>query len=299
MKPDERRGIKYAFETRRIKGVDAHCVLLDSVQSQANRMEEALEALWASESIALPVIAVDFSLSAPDVGMVTSLSAPHRVADALLRDSLNDGTFSPVGHRRSFTDATAKNAAPLFKVCPTGLVFGLWDSTGPKGGLGSKFARALVSEIVGVGAKVGSKTSSRIDPASIITNAGPVFIAKELGPDGKPTWTLNVMDAKPLKEDKPPKDDQDTSARANFDPSPPFRTCAIPQAKDKSGGAYLEEGRGVLCCSIGERSPDVRQAKKGSIVQAVAQKRIGNAMRRRQGTSPCQHPARKVKNPQR
>jgi len=175
--------------------------------------KSGLEALWASKRIALPVIAVDFSDAAPDVGVVTSLSAPHRVADALLRDSLINGTLfrlSELG--RSFTDATAKNAAPLFKVCPTGLVFGLWDSTGPKGGLGSKFARALVSEIVGVGATVGSKTSSRIDPASIVTNAGPVFVAKEPGPDGKPTWTLNVMEAKPLKEDKPPKDDQDVAA---------------------------------------------------------------------------------------
>lgn len=212
-KNERRPGAKYAFERRRIRGEAVDCVLIDSVQSQANRMEEALEALWTSRKIALPVIAVDFSNVAPDVGVVTSLSAPHRVADALLRDSMVGETFfrlSEIG--RSFTDATAKNAAPLFKVCPTGLVFGLWDSTGPKGGLGSKFARALVSEIVGVGATVGSKTSSRIDPASIITSAGPVFVAKEPGPDGKPTWTLNVMEAKPLKEDKLPKDEQDVGA---------------------------------------------------------------------------------------
>ena len=41
MRPDDRRGIKYAFEKRRIKGVNVDCVLIDSVQSQANRMEEA------------------------------------------------------------------------------------------------------------------------------------------------------------------------------------------------------------------------------------------------------------------
>jgi len=46
-------------------------------------------------------------------------------------------------------------------------VFGLWDSTGPKGGLGAKFARAVVSEIVGYGAEFGVKTSSRIDPLQI------------------------------------------------------------------------------------------------------------------------------------
>ena len=205
---------RYAFEKRRIDGRDVECVLIDSVQSQANRMEEALEVLWSNRQIRLPVVSVDFSGVAPDVGVVTSLTAPHRVADALLRDSLDNSgmLFRLTEIGRSFTDATAKNAGALFKVCPTGLVFGLWDSTGPKGGLGSKFSRTLVSEIVGMGAVAGSKTASRIDPASIITSAGPVFVAKEPGTDGKPTWTLSVMDAKPLKVDKPPKDDKDIDA---------------------------------------------------------------------------------------
>jgi CRISPR-associated protein Csb1 len=173
-------GAKYAAEQRVIKGAIKHCVLLDSVQSQANRLEEALQALWVDKRISLPVIAVDFSKVAPDVGVVTSLSAPHRVADALLRDSLLDGKLfrmSELG--KSFTDATAKNAGPLFRVCPSALVFGVWDSTGPKGGLGSKFARVLVSEIVGVGAVFGTKTASRIDPAGIITKAAEVLVAAD------------------------------------------------------------------------------------------------------------------------
>jgi CRISPR-associated protein Csb1 len=213
-KNDRNPGAKYAFEDRRVAGRTVKCVLLDSVQSQANRMEEALQELWAAKRIALPVIAVDFSEVAPDVGVVTSLSAPHRIADALLRDSLmDDGTLfrlSQIG--KSFTDATVRNAAPLFKVCPTALVFGLWDSTGPKGGQGSKFARALVSEIVGVDVTAGVKTSSRIDPASIVTDAGPVFVANLPGPDGKPTWTLNVMEAKPRNPQNPPKDATDSAA---------------------------------------------------------------------------------------
>jgi len=195
-KNERRPGAKYAFEKRRIDGRDVDCVLIDSVQSQANRMEEALQALWADGRITLPVIAVDFSASAPDVGIVTSLSAPHRIADALLRDSLIDRTLfrlSEIG--RSFTDATAKNAASLFKVCPTGLVFGLWDSTGPKGGLGSKFARALVSEIVGVGATVGVKTSSRIDPTGIVTKAAVVLEAA----DPNERWTHDPALAKQEK----------------------------------------------------------------------------------------------------
>jgi len=182
---NKKPGAKYAFETRRINGQDATCVLIDSVQSQANRMEEALQALWDEGKIALPVVTVDFSQHpteqdengtkkalAPEVGRVTSLTAPHRIADALLRDSLLDGKLfrlSEIG--KSFTDASTKNAAALFKVCPTGLVFGLWDSTGPKGGLGAKFQRALVSEIVGINAAPGSKTESRIDPAQMVNAA--------------------------------------------------------------------------------------------------------------------------------
>lgn len=254
----DRATTRYAFEKRRVGGRDVDCVLIDSVQSQANRMEEALEALWSSKKIALPVIAVDFSGCAPDVGVVTSLSAPHRVADALLRDSLIDGTpfrLSEIG--RSFTDATAKNAAPLFKVCPTGLIFGLWDSTGPKGGLGSKFARALVSEIVGVGAVAGSKTASRIDPASIITSAGPVFVAKEPGPDGKPTWTLNVMEAKPLKEDKPPKNDQDIGAVEKWGkaekagkPTSINHSNIPPTIDDKAGGVTIDHALHTVVLSL-------------------------------------------------
>ena len=41
----DRADTRYAFEQRRIDGKEVTCVLLDSVQSQANRMEEALHLL--------------------------------------------------------------------------------------------------------------------------------------------------------------------------------------------------------------------------------------------------------------
>lgn len=57
------------------------------------------------------------------------------------------------------------NATPLFELCPTTLIFGMWDSTGPKGGLGPKFERAMVSEAVGMGAEVGDlRRGVRRDP---------------------------------------------------------------------------------------------------------------------------------------
>lgn len=202
-KNEKRPGAKYAFETRRREGSDVSCVLLDSVQSQANRMEEALQALWADKRLVLPVIEVDLSKIAPDVGRVTSLTAPHRVADALLRDSLvtEDDDKSPKLFRSSklgmsFTDASPRNAGPLFKVCPTGLVFGVWDSTGPKGGLGAKFPRALTSEIVGVGAKPGVRTASRIDPTGIVTKAAEIYRAES----DEERWTVDPNAAR--KDDK-------------------------------------------------------------------------------------------------
>lgn len=204
---NKKPGAKYAFETRRIDGRDVTCVLIDSVQSQANRMEEALEALWGEKKISLPVVSVDFSSVAPEVGRVTSLSAPHRIADALLRDSLiteGEGEqaktmlfrLSAIG--KSFSDASTKNATELFKVCPTGLLFGLWDSTGPKGGLGAKFQRALVSEIVGINAAPGSKTESRIDPAQMV-NAAAVLYRKARTPGEPLTWTADETEAERAK----------------------------------------------------------------------------------------------------
>ncbi len=216
---DERKATtRYSFERRRLNGHEVDCVLLDSVQSQANRMEEALQALWDDRRIALPVVVVDFSVVAPDIGSVTSLTAPHRIADALLRDSLIDGTLfrlSAIG--KSFTDATARNAAALFKVCPTGLLFGLWDSTGPKGGLGFKVARALISEIVGVNAVAGAKTASRIDPTGIVTKAADVLEAT----DANERWTHDPALAKKDKSGKPTKLGDGRVSEVNHSNIPP------------------------------------------------------------------------------
>lgn len=176
--PPTYAGAVYATEERRVKQEDGTfesipCVLIDSVQSQANRLEEALQqAIDAGrfDDCPLPVIEVDFSGEEllDEIGRITSLQAPHRAADAILRDSLLDGEpfrKSEIGAK--LDHASLNNATPLYEICPTALVFGIWDSTGPKGGLGAKFQRALVSEIVGVNVQVGVKTSSRIDPLQI------------------------------------------------------------------------------------------------------------------------------------
>ncbi len=171
--PPTYAGAVYATEKRRLPGYPepVDCVLLDSVQSQANRLEEALQQAIDEGKIGLPVVEVDFTsfylgvdkdedlrLLEP-VGKVTSLQAPHRIVDAILRDSIVVEDNKPFRARNELDESsygqrlrrvTAQNATALFELCPTALLLGMWDSTGPKGGLGAKFERAMVSEIVGI-----------------------------------------------------------------------------------------------------------------------------------------------------
>src|SRR5690606_9926298 len=111
--------LRYAGETRRIDGQDVPSVLLDSVASQANRIEEALLASWESKKLDFPVIGVDFTgdPELADLGSVTSLQAPHRIADAILRDATSiDGKtlFRDLPEGKAFTAATAKNATAVY-----------------------------------------------------------------------------------------------------------------------------------------------------------------------------------------
>jgi CRISPR-associated protein Csb1 len=189
---------KYALEPRKIGERAVETVLLDSVASQANRFEEALLEGWRRGELPFPIVQVDFSheKGLEDLEQITALQAPHRIADALLRDSVLDGTpfrLTQVG--KEVTDARPTHATAMYKYCPTALVFGVWDSTGPKGGLGAKFQRCLVSEIVGVDVVVGVKTASRIDPAGIQTKAGPVYKHK----DPAQEWTVDEGDAEKIK----------------------------------------------------------------------------------------------------
>ncbi len=200
--PPTYAGAVYAKEERQIDGKKVPCVLLDSVQAQANRLEEALQrALDAGTLKDVPVLNVDFTGLGllVEIGRVSSLEAPHRIADAILRDSTHEGQpFRKSTLGKSLDQASLQNATPLYKLCPTALVFGLWDSTGPKGGLGAKFQRALVSEIVGVNAQIGVKTSSRIDPLAIFREAGPIFRTNPelMAKDGTMTpWTAKIDEA--------------------------------------------------------------------------------------------------------
>ncbi len=177
---------RHVYERRRIDGAEIWCVLVDSVQSQANRLEEALLAALRDRPIEIPYVTVDFTgKELAGVGEITSLAAPHRVYDAILRDCLLDGQpfmKSPLGRR--LAQAKPNDATALLEASPTALLFGAWHSTGEGGGLGAKFPRCLVSEVVAVNVPVdgiadprtdeieprtsGRRTGSRIDPLGIL-----------------------------------------------------------------------------------------------------------------------------------
>ena len=202
----ERAAHKYAVEERQVGNGDnvSVTVLLDSVASQANRAELALLEGWERGELVFPVPFVDFADhgDVTDYEKLTVLEAPHRLADAIFRDSLLDDTLfrlSDMG--RAITDATPRNATNLFRYSPTSLLFGMWDSTGPKGGLGSKFQRAYVSEIVGFDAVIGKKVRSRIDPLQIEKVAPGDKVYNSAAPAD--VWTHDSDSAEKDKKDNP------------------------------------------------------------------------------------------------
>ena len=233
---------KYAIEERQVGDQVVTTVLLDSVASQANRAELALLEGWEAKDLEFPVPYVDFSAEPElaDLGRITVLEAPHRFADAIFRDSLLGGTLfrlSDVGQR--ITEARPGNATDMFRYAPTALLFGQWDSTGPKGGLGSKFQRSYVSEIVGLDAQIGRKVGSRIDPLQIERDAAVVYEHA----DPQQRWTLDSAEA--AQEKGKPK-----LAGGDGRPSEINHGNIAPLIDAQAGGVTVSEARQTTVLSL-------------------------------------------------
>jgi CRISPR-associated protein Csb1 len=105
--------------------------LVDSVGSQANRVEP----LFANEPYEslIPQIIVKAGTK-----QVNLLAAGHRAGDALVRCSrLQEGL------QAAFKAVLAGNVAPLAKIAPTSIVFGVWDSRDTQ----AKLPRLIASTI--------------------------------------------------------------------------------------------------------------------------------------------------------
>lgn len=105
---------------------------LDSIPSQANRMESGLKRF---EGRHIPKV----TLIGSKHGAMSLLDVGHRVADAALWSADGYDDF-----QTALEAYVQGNALPLAKLAPTSLVFGYWDSRGTTGG---KARRLIRSEI--------------------------------------------------------------------------------------------------------------------------------------------------------
>lgn len=247
---------KYAIEDRRVPTAEGKAtevvksVVLDSVASQANRLELALLDAIRLGDLPAPVTSVDFRPFTDLAGLerISDYEASHRIFDALLRDSY-DGEHlfrnGPTG--RTITEARPRNAAGLFHHSPHTLVFGGWDSTGPRGGLGAKYERAITSEIIALDIAEGRKTGSKIDQTGIERRAGTLYEA----PDG--TWTLNAEEAALDGKGKPKLLGAKENGRGSGEAGRPSQANlgnVTPSIDDKAGGVTAREIVGTTVLSL-------------------------------------------------
>lgn len=257
--PPTHEGGKYAFEERVVDGrSDVKTVLLDSVQSQANRLEDALLTAVRAGDIRIPLLQMDIA----GHQTITSLSAPHRVHDAIFRDCQYEGTrFRDSEIGKEMVEARAWNATGMLRLCPTALLFGTWDSQSGAGVNSAKFARALVSEIIGFDAVQGKRTSSRIDPLGIKAMPGTIYQSKT------EQWTLDAAKAVKSKDKPQLFKSKGTPAEINHGNIPPTIS---------DGGVTFREARQTAVLSFaqlrklrfpvnGKESPEVNAAGRAVV----------------------------------
>ena len=90
--PVTHEGGTYAWEERTIEGTTRDCVLLNSVQAEANLHELAL--LHQADDLKLPLIVAEI----PGEMSITSFEAPHRAFDAIFRDCEHESKAFYAGH---------------------------------------------------------------------------------------------------------------------------------------------------------------------------------------------------------
>lgn len=222
----EDRDSKYALE-RDAEG-KLTSVLLDSVASQANRAELGLLDALESGDLRFPAPYIDFSeCEEVNFERLSVLEAPHRIADAIFRDSeLGGALFRTTEIGREILSSSPLNALGVYKYAPTSLLFGVWDSTGPRGAFGMKFQRAYVSEIVGRLPQTGVKTESRIDPLAI---------------------EASVKLTAPRKSDA---DMWELDPKGKGKPSEVNHSNVAPSVETEAGGVYIQSASQVSVLSL-------------------------------------------------
>ncbi|MGD9990524.1 type I-G CRISPR-associated RAMP protein Csb1/Cas7g [Pseudonocardia sp.] len=158
----------YAYETRYEDGKPHDVVLIDSKQSQNNRVEDGLRAAFTDGHEVLqrlPRILVTY----PNGGQAveySDLDLPHRVFDGHIRAGTIDGTpTTQTEAYRRVRDAHPGNALALLETSPVSLVLGSWDSS--RAARQGRWRSILVGEIIGYCERPAApvlKGGARVDP---------------------------------------------------------------------------------------------------------------------------------------
>jgi CRISPR-associated protein Csb1 len=170
----------FAYETRYDEGAACDVVVIDSKQSQLNRVEQALcDAIRDGHEVLarLPRLVVSYPRGADTIEL-SDLELPHRVFDGHLRAGTVDGVPVTQHERyRSIRDAHPGDARALLDASPVSLVFGSWDSS--RAARQGRWRSILVGEIVGFCEEPDEpalKGGARIDPLGMrIELTGPAL----------------------------------------------------------------------------------------------------------------------------
>lgn len=173
--PPTYEGGRHIFRPAWVNGERREAVILDSVQSQANRVEMAILDAHRRECIAYPNIELTINAETGEE-RYSVLELSHRVYDATLRMSTVDGVpFANSEIGKEIYSARIEKAAALYKHSPITLTLGGWDSHGGGGPLVAKIPRTLTSEIVGLDALPVETAAVKFDPMDIRKDAGPLY----------------------------------------------------------------------------------------------------------------------------
>jgi CRISPR-associated protein Csb1 len=169
---------QHIFRPAWIAGKERDAVLLDSVQSQANRVELAVLDAYRRKRFEYPDIELVIKAGTGEE-RYSVLELSHRVYDAALRMSSIDGlSFAKSEIGKAIFSARTDRASQLYKHAPITLTLGGWDSHGGGGPLVAKLPRLLTSEIVGLDAKPVTRAAVKADPMDIRKDAGPLYKSK-------------------------------------------------------------------------------------------------------------------------
>lgn len=153
-----------AFRKAWIDGQTREVVVLDSPQSQSNRIETALLEARRAGRIQYPDIEITFP-DLPNEPVYSVLQLSHRIYDAVMRAVRTaDGTpFFNTDIGQSLVRCRLDDVRPLYQQAPITLVLGAWDSNGGGGPLSAKIPRLLTSEIVGLDAQPADLSATKFD----------------------------------------------------------------------------------------------------------------------------------------